>query len=202
MPTTANEAFAAVGLGPDRICQVRWGTNPTIAAPGVYLVSLTAHLDSTTVNSLKEAPLAKAQFDRWLEKCPKLTLDGERPTVPSLMRSIGRFWIPDEVILYIGRATRLSGRLRSFYETPIGARRPHSGGYFLKLLSNLDQLWVHYAECVDPPSVEYEMLSGFCQKVSAESRRALRDPDHPLPFANLEWPPGVRKKHGLRSARD
>src|ERR1700727_1610095 len=28
--------------------------------------------------------------------------------------------------------------------TPIGARSPHSGGYFLKLLSNLNQLSVHY----------------------------------------------------------
>jgi hypothetical protein len=31
-------------------------------------------------------------------------------------------------------------------------------------------------------------------------REVCGTPDHPLPFANLEWPWGVRKDHGIRGA--
>ena len=44
------------------------------------------------------------------------------------------------------------------------------------------------------------MLEAFVAGVSADSGPALRDPDHPFPFANLEWPKGVRKSHGIRGA--
>lgn len=33
------------------------------------------------------------------------------------------------------------------------------------------------------------------------TKAQLVDPDHPFPFANLEWPPGVRKRHGITGAR-
>ena len=199
MPTTVAEVFAVVGLRREGI--VRWGVKPAVSTPGVYVVSLTESLD-TYDGKLTEAPLAKAEFERWLGVCPTLTLDGVRPTVQQLMDRIRRFWIPDEVILYIGLATSLSGRLDGYYQTPIGARRPHSGGYFLKLLSNLDELHVHYTRCPDPDLAEDGMLRRFCKNVSNDSRRALLDPAHPFPFANLEWPRGVRKAHGLRGARE
>jgi hypothetical protein len=82
-------------------------------------------------------------------------------------------------------ATSLSDRVEQYYQTPIGARRPHAGGYFLKLLSNLDRLWVHYALCRDPSAAEDSMLRQFCERVSLDSKRALLDPAHPFPFANL-----------------
>jgi len=168
----------------------------------VYVVSLTKSLDKYD-GKLSAAPLAKAKFEGWLKVCPTtLTLDGApRPAVHALMERIRRFWIPDEIILYIGKATSLSERLTDYYRTPLGACSPHSGGYFLKLLSNLDQLWVHYARCDDPKRAEDRMLCRFCANVSDDSRRSLRDPDHPFPFANLAWPPGVRKDHGLPSVK-
>jgi hypothetical protein len=200
MPTTIAEAFATVSL--DREGVVKWGTKPTTSKPGVYIVSLTESLD-TCDGKLVEAPLAPAEFQHWLKVCPKLTLDGNRPTVQELMDRIQRFWIPDEVILYIGLAgIPLSTRLGQYYRTPIGAHSPHSGGYFLKLLSNLDQVWVHYAQCPDFNLKEDGMLRQFCEHVSQDSRRALKDPVHPFPFGNLEWPPGTRKAHGLLGARE
>ena len=201
MPTTIAEAFATVRLVREGIVSVRWGTKPTTSEPGVYIVSLTESLD-TCDGKLMEAPLAVAEFQRWLDVRPKLTLDRIRPTVEQLTDRLRRFWIPDEVILYIGLATSLSTRLQAFYRTPIGARSPHSGGYFLKLLSNLNQLWVHYAQCPDSELAEDGMLRRFCEHVSQDSRRSLKDPVHPFPFANLEWPPGTRKAHGLRGARE
>ena len=44
------------------------------------------------------------------------------------------------------------------------------------------------------------MLQRFCANVSRDSKQALHDPAHPFPFANLEWPRGPRKAHGLRRA--
>jgi len=198
VPTTIAEAFATVALVREGV--VKWGTKPTTSEAGVYVVSLTEHLD-TCDGKLTEAPLSETEFQRWLTKRSELTLGGIRPTLPQLMDRIRRFWIPDEVVLYIGLAgTSLSTRLRQYYTTPIGDRRPHAGGYFLKLLSNLDQLWVHYARHPDPELAEDRMLRRFCEHVSHDSRRSLQDPAHPFPFANLEWPRGTRKTHGLQGA--
>jgi hypothetical protein len=199
MPTTIAEAFAASALTRQGV--VGWGTKPPTSKSGVYVVSLTQSLDLFG-GTFPEAPLAGHVFDRWLEARPELALDGARPTVHRLMDRVRGFWISDEVILYIGLATSLSNRLADYYRTPIGSRSPHAGGYFLKLLSNLDQLWVHYAESLDFKAAEGRMLRRFCEHVSSDSRRALLDPIHPFPFANLEWPRGTRKRHGIGGARE
>lgn len=199
MPTTVADAFAAAELARDDV--VRWGTEPSTPRPGVYIVSLSASANDTD-GSVMSAPLYTQVLEHWLDVRPELTLEGVRPTVQQLMDRVRQFWLEDEVILYIGKATSLSARVEQYYQTPIGARRPHAGGYFLKLLSNLDQLWVHYATCNDPSTAEDSMLQRFCEGVSLASRRQLLDPAHPFPFANLEWPQGVRKAHGLCGARE
>lgn len=199
MPTSVAEAFAAAGLA--RHAVVKWGTRPTTSSSGVYVVALTSSLDDLDA-TLSRPPLANDAFEAWMSRCPELMLDGIRPSVDQLKRRIKGFWLPDETIVYIGLAATLSSRLGAYYRTPIGVRRPHSGGYFLKLLSNLDDLWVHYAPCADPASAEDAMIGRFCADVTDETKRALIDPQHPFPFANLEWPPGVRKAHGLRGARE
>ena len=126
MPTTIVDAFAAAGLVRNDV--VKWGTKPRTSNPGVYIVSLTDFLDSFD-GKLPEAPLGATEFRRWLDVRPELTLDDNRPTPEQLMSRIRRFWIPDEVILYIGLAgTSLSGRVGQYYNTPIGRRSPHAGG--------------------------------------------------------------------------
>jgi hypothetical protein len=170
---------------------------PTTSERGVYVVSLTECLD-TCDGKLTGAPLSEAEFQRWLAKRRELTLDGIRPTAPQLMDRIRRFWIPDEVILYIGLAgTSLFTRLGQYYTTPIGDRSPHAGGYFIKLLSNLDQIWVHYARHPDPAIAEDGMLRRFCKQVSQDSRRALLDPFIPSRLPTLS---GAHGTHGLRGA--
>jgi hypothetical protein len=171
MPTTISQAFAAVNLRRDGV--VKWRTIPKEPASGVYVVSLTESVEACDGNLIK-APLATSAFEQWLRVCPELTLDGRRPNIQQLMDRIRQFWIPDEVILYIGLAESLSQRLSSYYRTPIGAPRPHSGGYFLKLLSNLDQLWVHYAKHSDPDLAEDKMLGRFCENVSPNSKCPFR----------------------------
>lgn len=112
-------------------------------------------------------------------------------------------WLGDEVVVYIGLAgTSLRRRVGDYYKTPLGARPPHAGGWPLKTLSVLDQLRVHFAPCADPDDAEHAMLEAFQNAVSAGSRAALHDPTSPLPFANLEWGPGQRKRHGITGARE
>jgi hypothetical protein len=144
--------------------------------------------------------LSSTAFERWLIVFPDLTVDGARPTIEELMRRVAAFWLRDEVIVNVGLATSLSSRLRQYYRTPVGARRPQAGGHFLKLLSNLDSLWVHYPQSSDPASAESAIIGRFCSCVSNKTKRDLKDPAHPFPFANLEWPAGVRKAHGIRGA--
>lgn len=132
---------------------------------------------------------------------PELTVDGSRGTPASLAERVAEFWRPDENILYVGLAgTSLASRVGAYYKTKLGHRSPHAGGWFLKLLDNLAALHVHYATADDPDLAENLMLSAFVAGVSADTRSGLRDPDHPFPFANLEWPKAVRKNHGIRGA--
>lgn len=194
MPTTIAQAFEAAGLTREDVG--RWGTKPEASAPGVYIVALTDTLDSCA-GTLHEAPLESNCFRRWLDACPDLTLDGRGPTLRQLMDRVQRFWLPGEVILYLGCTTkRLSTRLNEYYRTPIGARSPHHGGYFIKLLSNLDQLWVHYAPCPKaclPEIAESRMMWRFGECVRDSTKQSPCGNGLPFPFANLEW----TKPHGL-----
>lgn len=199
MPTTVREAFRAAGLTPEGV--VRWGIVPSLESPGVYIVALTDSLNGLKA-ALDEPPLDPGAVENWPRVVPGLTLDGRRPDPLELAARVARFWLPDEVILYIGKAASLPSRVGDYYTTPLGARRPHAGGYFIKLLSNLEDLYVHFATCEEPGRAEDAMLGEFCGRVSEATRRILLDPAHPFPFANLEWPPGVRKAHGIRGARE
>lgn len=204
MPTSVTEAFAAGGLAPQSV--VRWGTRPSTDAGGVYTVSLSKRIDALD-ETVPEPDLNVVVFERWLHIRPELTMDGIRPPIDDLMERIRKFWFPDETILYIGMATSLDSRVGNYYATPIGRRSPHAGGYFLKLLSNIGDLWVHYTPCPgltkkQIEKIEDDMLGSFCRGVSEASRMSLHDPAHPFPFANLVWPRGVRKLHGLRGATE
>lgn len=123
-----------------------------------------------------------------------MKVHGAPATVVTLRAAIASFWHPDEVVLYVGTTTSsLRKRVGAYYRTPLGARRPHAGGYFLKTLSNLSDLWVYYAPSLNPADVEDEMVLNFAQSRSG----SIQD----LPFANLKFPRGASKSHGVRYSR-
>ncbi len=185
---------------------MRWGDAVAESRAGVYVVALTD--DPAALLELPgDAPVSIEAVDHLLTVRPELMLDGVRPKTSSLAARIARFWFPDEVALYIGRAgttarpRALRTRIRDYYTTPLGARKPHAGGWLLKTLENLPELSVHYAQAADPEEAESEMTREYCRNVSGSTLKAIRDPDRPFPFANLEWPIGVRKNHGITGAR-
>lgn len=200
MPSTVSAVFAAAGIKPEGV--VRWGEPPEDECGGVYIVALAARPDAMEL--LPAAPISDAAIDELLAVREELTLDGRRPSRRELTDRIADFWLPDETIVYIGLATSLRSRVRGFFKTPIGARRPHSGGWFLKTLANLDCLFVHFACAADFDAAEIAMLETFVSGVSPNTRATLGDPEHPWPFANLEVREGgrkIRKRHGIRRAR-
>jgi hypothetical protein len=201
VPSTVAAVFAAAGLKPQGV--VRWGERVGDERSGVYVVALIDEQNSPT-GALTEAPITDAAIEELLAVRPELTLDANRPTVAELKARIGAFWLPDEAIVYIGLATSLRSRVGSFYRTPIGARRPHSGGWFLKMLSNLEDLFVHFAYVDDFDAAEIAMLKCFVAGVSPATVAGLADPAHPWPFANLEVRRDrrkIRKLHGIKGAR-
>jgi hypothetical protein len=58
-------------------------------------------------------------------------------------------------------------------------------------------LFVYYSACDNPGRVEEDMLRLFCNNISETTKINLRDPNLPLPFANLRLRTGQDKKHGL-----
>jgi hypothetical protein len=151
---------------------------------------------------MTSAPISPAAVITLLDRRAELTVDGRRATPAQLSDRISAFWLPDEVIVYVGLAgTSLRSRVGQYYSTPLGARSPHAGGWFVKALSTLDDLWVHYAACADPATVEHQMLAAFSAAVTPSVAAVLPDPERPIPFANLEWPKRRYKRHGIKGAK-
>jgi hypothetical protein len=52
-----------------------------------------------------------------------------------------------------------------------------------------------------PNKVEGKMMERFISGVSEATLSRLWDQDNPFPFANLEYPRGHRKKHGIGKSK-
>lgn len=140
---------------------------------GVYVVSLTS--SPHRVDGLfPECPLSEAALDELLTACPDIRLDGEVADRDRIAQRLTSYWPLDECVLYIGLAGQpLRTRVRQYYRTPLGASKPHKGGWWLKTLSILDELWVHYAATPDFEDAEGDMLRAFAAGVSEHTRRRL-----------------------------
>ena len=115
--------------------------------------------------------------------------------------ALSEFWLSDESTLYIGKTSSLRNRVRGYYKTPLGDRRPHAGGHWIKTLSLLSETFVYYAESPDPEHAESRLIQAFVTRVSSSTKHRLRDAEHPFPFANLEFPRGNRKDHGIAKSK-
>jgi hypothetical protein len=210
LPSTVADLFTAASASAAGV--VDWGTPPVPPAgpaTGIYVVSLTDRLDSTG-EALANAPISTPAIEELLAVRPGLRMDGARPTVEQLVGRLSGFWFPDEVVVYIGlagprkrrsAAGEVAKRVGEYYNTPLGANGPHAGGWPLKTLTCLRDLYVHYAYCDSVEHGENACIGHFAQNVSKDTRKALHDSERVMPFANLEYPRGNSKAHGIRGAR-
>jgi hypothetical protein len=173
---------------------VRWGEPSPTRPPGIYVVELP--------RPLTVAPLDPAIIARWRRRVPAITVDGRPATASSLADRLTSFWIQSATVLYIGQASRsVRARVGDYYTTPLGDRRPHAGGHWIKTLDCLSDCLVWSAATGDYDAAERELLDGFALTVPAADRRALHDPWLVLPFANLQDGRRVRKQHGIGGAK-
>jgi transcription elongation factor GreA len=184
---TAAQLLREIGLMADG--PVRWGQPIRVGGPGVYVLELAA--------PQPDAPIDLQKVGKWVERLPAMRLDGAHPTSKQVAARLASFWWPDQVILYIGMtANSIGGRVRAFYETPLGDRRPHRGGHWLQTLRSLDGLRVWWATTNAAEEYEDAALDAFAAAVGAGR------PDRPpgalaLPWANLERSKDARQPHGI-----
>ncbi len=190
-PLSAQELLRAQGLPADG--PVLWGQPARSRAPGIFIVEM--------ATSMAHAPIDITAVRAWVDRVPGLRLDGERSTPTELADRLGAFWLLGQQVLYIGRTSKTLGpRIAAAYATPLGDRRPHAGGHWLKTLHRVDQLRVWWAETAAPEEYEDALLATFAETVDPEVLARIHDPSVALPWANLESPTGGRKAHGITGA--
>ena len=200
MPTIISDIFANAKL--DFNGPVRWSVPINNGNPGVYIVSTSDDPDAN-LGVMPNPAISIDKIDEWLRRVPAFELNGVRdPEAAGVAKHLAEFWLPDENILYIGMTTRkVQTRVREYYNTPLGNRRPHAGGHWIKTLTNLTRFNIYHAGCKFPKSKKDELLRYFISNVSEETKLHLKDPKHPFPFANLAYPHGTIKKHSISKSK-
>jgi len=197
MPTTINKIFENAGI--KKINRIPWGNSFTDNNQGVYVVALNEEIITPDFDGV----IIKS----WIAKLPYFQIDNKIPTVELLKKRLMEFWLPDEQILYIGKAPNrtngkgISNRIAEYYRTDIGNKSPHSGGQWIKTLKNLATATVYYGHTNNPDNTEITMLDFFMKNVSENTLNKLRDKNYPLPFANLRYKARIDKNHGLAKQR-
>ena len=204
MPLSIADLITKTGLIADGLETVRWGHTPTSSKVGIYIVS-TSQNPTINDNLFESIPINNNILEFWLNKVKTLQLDGNTsPTVSQLRDRLNKFWLPDESILYIGQTECSKGikrRVSQYYRTELGERKPHAGGHWIKTLSILNELFVHYFPDNTPTQTEKNLLRTFVGQVSEQTLVNLRDRNLPIPFANLELEKGNIKNHGISKSK-
>lgn len=195
---TPRELFSAAGLA--EVAAVPWGSPVLSASPGAYVVGVRDDADDP--RGAGPLLLDLDALAGWLDESPGgVRLQGAPATVRSLADQVAQWWLPDEPVLYVGKATSLRARVGQYYSTPLGARRPHRGGYWIKMLDSPPALTVFYSATATAEAArraEGLMLRHFgdCARLTG----ARLDAELTLPWANLEivvdgrrW----RRPHGI-----
>jgi hypothetical protein len=180
---------------------VRWGEPVDEKRPGVYVVALTARIDEVA-GTIGRPKCSDARLQELLDRRPELRVNRtRRPAAAELAQRLTGFWLADETVLYVGCSTRpLRTRTREYYGHRLGCKSPHKGGWPLKVLAFLDELWVHWAHAADPDAAERDMLDAFAAAVSETARSKLLVAEPLMPFANLRDGHHRRKRHRISGA--
>ena len=176
---------------------VKWGQTIPSQNEGIYIV-VTPNKEPTKIIFSKDI------ITLWVEKVPDMKVGKENPTYDNLCNELKKFWFDDEIVLYAGKTVQpIKDRVNQYYQTKIGDKGPHSGGYWIKTLEFLDECLVFWVECNNPELVEENILKYFHSRLSKEkiSKKSIF-----LPFANLkidllEEHKTIKKQHILKKSR-
>ena len=199
MTVSIKEIFEKVGLEPSK--PVNWGEPFSADYSGVYVISLTDDINKDSCKYPFE--IDNEVFNNWINKATNLTIDGRKVTRKEQVQDyLKQFWKPNEHILYIGQTSSKSKsiqkRVGEYYSHKVGNSGSHSGGYWLKLLSNLNDCNVYFAKCKNPKNTEFKMIMYFAEMYSGKSFYEMDNIALNLPFANLKV--DVEKEHNIKKS--
>ena len=202
MPITVKDIVEKVGLSSELIEKVQWGNRVNNTKEGIYIVSMSK---SPSINyAHKRIPISIDLLKNWMNH-GEFKIDNKITNDVTLIKQrLSKFWLTDENIIYIGKAPLrkkgggIGNRIREYYNTLIENNSPHAGGRWIKVLKNLNDMFVYYIECDHSSDVEAELLDIFGAQISEDNKNRLGNPKNFLPFANLENGRKSRKEHGLK----
>jgi hypothetical protein len=140
-----------------------------LVEPGVYLVSTPK--DPDTVNGPSTCLFSESRVTELLLVRPGIKVAGAPADVGSLLRALRALWPEGESVLCVGLAERsVARRVGQYFSTPIGARRPHAGGWPIKMLADLGDLHLHVAAADAPGAAEEAALRAFMVGVTDHAR--------------------------------
>ncbi|MBS1735812.1 MAG: hypothetical protein JSS98_04315 [Bacteroidetes bacterium] len=211
MPTTVEELFKSSKL--TLFAQIKWGQKIPLRKCGFYVVAISDKADELICHAKPQ--IDNNEIGKWIDVVKQggktILIDKKPGDVVSIKNRLEKLWLPDETILYIGKAgptkkRTVEKRLQEYYETKLGSKRKHAGGHWLNVLSNLSSLNVFLAEYPekDINEKEEQLISYFMEKVSNETKANLHDGNNCYPFANKEiyrliLKTKVKKRHGLNN---
>jgi len=118
-----------------------------------------------------------------------------------LAARLAAFWLPGQRVLYIGRTAKSLGpRVAAMLATPLGDRRPHPDGNWLRTLLRPALLRIWWAETTAPEEYQDGLAMLFAESVDLASAPGLPDTSIILPWANLDAVTGERKATGIEGA--
>lgn len=203
MPISVNELLQKVNL---RVTgKVKWGNVVDCQEKGIYLISTSSNPESNE-NKINEAPISREKLMKWIAVSGNMTIDNRVADLESLNNRLQKYWLPDENILYIGQTSKqtLHARIQQFYNHELGRRKPHSGGEWIKTLSNINELCIYFVTSDSSKEVEEKLLHEFMKVSSSKMVGDIQVQSLGLPFANKECiceGKRLRKNHGFGNAR-
>jgi len=197
MAVTVDQLFNEFNL--EYFGPVKWDDKFDAKYNGVYIISLNNNPKSDTPHN-QPLEIDESTFQNWLSEAKNLQIDGVKVTnIKQVQDYLKQYWKKDENILYIGESTSktnpLEKRVRQFYQHKVGKKGPHSGGYWLKLISNLKDVNIYYAECSNPRETEFKLIMRFVEHLNGKSFFKVEDFSSYFPFANLKV--DVLKEHRI-----
>lgn len=164
---------------------IKWGMDCMSKKSGVYIICYPG--------TSSACPLDMRIINFWCSSTRNKTFKTGSPLIPSVLVSeLTKYWIPNEQIVYVGKASCLRTRLFQYYRTPLGKRGPHSGGYWIKTLQNINMLDIYWIEDKKPAILEQKILVFFNKSTTCGTGMLC------LPYANLEITRRLRKRHIIR----
>lgn len=193
MVIKAAEIFKAVGI--NNYTKIKWSEikkHPIPNASGVYIIEIPSDLKAPTFN-----------IKNWMELSGRIEIEGNKATETDIIQSLNAHWHTSENIIYIGQSSiskeGLKKRLNDFCKHKPGNKGPHTGGFWLKLLDDIDNLNVYYAIHENAGEIEFKMLMYFVMKRSGEKDLLKIDNiGKYLPFANLTAE--IDKRHNIKGS--